>query len=76
MSEGCRWNGTSQCVNCGGRLRCPGCQCYIREDNMDGHFDNCAVVEKKFGPSSSAPTPQGVFEAMGMDEPKFPEVKP
>ena len=49
MSEGCRWNGTSQCVNCGGRLRCPGCNCYIREDNMDGHFDNCAVVERKFG---------------------------
>ena len=49
MSEGCQWNGTSQCVRCGERLRCPGCHCFIREDNMDTHFGSCRGVERKCG---------------------------
>lgn len=50
MSEGCRWNGTSQCVECGGRLRCPACKCYVREDNIDAHLLACDVAERMWGP--------------------------
>lgn len=39
------WNGTSQCVRCGQRLRC-GCGVYVREDNMDGHVQRCPRFER------------------------------
>ena len=38
------WNGTSQCVRCGARLRCI-CGVYVREDNIDEHCaERCRVL--------------------------------
>lgn len=34
------WNGTSQCVHCGERLRC-SCGCYVRDDRFDEHILKC-----------------------------------
>ena len=41
--EGCLsghyWYGTSMCSRCGERLRCDICRCYVREDNIDAHYE-------------------------------------
>lgn len=46
--EGCRsghyWHGTSACSECGARLRCDFCHCYVREDNIDAHYEKCVAV--------------------------------
>lgn len=39
------WNGSSQCVACGARLRC-NCGVYVREDNIEKHFKTCPWLER------------------------------
>jgi len=37
--EGCSFRDGGVCVNCGQRLRCYYCKCFIRVDGIDAHME-------------------------------------